>query len=150
MTGPLLRLSSIPLIAAGVAITVCAATAHAEPSSGGEWSAADVKSREVADAAAFAVDEVQFRFNTQYYVKLIRIVDAQKRVAAAVGYRIVLDIAETLCSKTETVDANCAVNPQGWQHRCIAIVYTKPWEHFTTLQKFDCGEADPDMPADVR
>ncbi len=150
MTGPLLRLISIPLTAAGVAITVCTATAHAEPPSDGRWSAADPKSREVADAAAFAVGEINSRSNALYYYKLIRIVDAQKRVKAGVVYRIVLDIAETLCSKTETVNANCAVKPHGWQDRCTAIVATKPWENFTELQKFNCGEADPDMPADVR
>ncbi|WP_167769037.1 cystatin family protein [Nocardia sp. CS682] len=146
MTGHLLRLGSIPSTVAGVAITVCAATAHAEPPADRQWSAADPKSREVAAAAAFAVDEIQSRSNTQYYVKLIRIVDAHQQVTSGVRYRIVFDIAETVCSKIASVNANCAVNPQGWQHRCTAIVVTKPWENFSELQKFDCGVADQDMP----
>ncbi|MEU7145909.1 cystatin family protein [Nocardia sp. NPDC046473] len=149
MTAHRLRLGSIPLIVAGVAIAVGTGTTHAEPSTAGGWSAADPESREVATATAFAVSDINIRSNAPHYSKLIRIVDAQRQINAGVRYRIVFDMAETFCRKTETVNTNCAVDPQGRQDRCTARVWVQPWQNFTRLQDFECQARWPNSSADA-
>lgn len=138
MTAHRLRLGSIPLIVASVAIAACAGNAHAEPSSEGKWSAVDPKSSRVASAAALAVSKINERSNTLHYRKLIRIVDAKQQIQASILYRIVFDTAETVCRKSQAADANCAVDPHGHRHRCTAEVWVKPWEDFAELGKLEC------------
>ncbi|MFD6158746.1 cystatin family protein [Nocardia sp. NPDC060256] len=143
MTARRLRLGSIPLIAAGVTIAVCTGAAHTEPSSTAEWFAADTKSREVQTATALAVHDINIQSNAPYYSKLIRIIHADQQINAGVLYRIVFDMAETLCRKSETVDTNCAVAPQGRRDRCTAKVWVQPWRNFTQLQDFECQATRP-------
>ncbi|KAM4842383.1 cystatin-C-like [Thomomys bottae] len=111
----------------------------------GNLEKADINSEDVQRAVMFALEyHNQEQDQDAFIDDVVKVVNAEQQLVAGMKYNLVLEMGQTICTKSQPKLDNCPLNEQpGQQHRklCSFEVYDVPWEHKMSMLSYNCQNA---------
>ena len=108
----------------------------------GGWYEQQVHNKNVQEVSHFAAGNISDTSDSFLHKKMIHVHEAATQVVSGTKYRIVFDLASTVCRKDENpgVDRNqCDLHKDMPIERCTAVIWERVWLNERQLIEFSCS-----------
>jgi hypothetical protein len=108
----------------------------------GGWYPQQTHNKNIQDISNYAAGTINDQSTSFLHKKMIHVHEAESQVVAGTKYRLVFDMASTVCRKNEAPQANaslCELHKEMPIERCNAVVYERVWLNERQVLDFNCG-----------